>query len=312
MPLYIYDILPDGTATPTTDTSPTGLSGYRWFHFDLKDPELPQWANAHLHPIPAGALLQTETRPRCDVHDDGLMLNLRGVNLNSDGPADQMVAVRMWVTDQTVVTVRMRRVFAIEDIRKALEKGGGPNSSAAFVEALASRLTERVQNTVFELADEVDDLEDAIHDDDNAPLPENLAELRRTAIRLRRYLGPQRDALMALAATDTPAGNSPLHRRELANLAMLTVEELDGLQSRLTAINDHHAAQAANVQNRNSYILSIIAGIFLPLSFITGLFGVNVGGMPGINSPLAFTILCLSMIAITLVSFVIMRWLKWI
>ena len=42
MPLYIYDILSDGTATPTTDTSPTSVSGYRWFHFDLKDPELPQ------------------------------------------------------------------------------------------------------------------------------------------------------------------------------------------------------------------------------------------------------------------------------
>ncbi len=90
MPLYTYDILSDGTATPTTDTSPTGASGYRWFHFDLKDPALPDWANTHLHPIPAGALLQTETRPRCDVHDGGLMLNLRGVNLNVDGPADQM------------------------------------------------------------------------------------------------------------------------------------------------------------------------------------------------------------------------------
>ncbi len=312
MPLYTYDILSDGTATPTTDTSPTGASGYRWFHFDLKDPELPAWANTHLHPIPAGALLQTETRPRCDVHDGGLMLNLRGVNLNVDGPADQMVAVRMWVTDQTVVTVRMRRVFAIEDIRQALENGTGPDSSAAFVEALASRLTERVQNTVFDLADQVDDLEDAIHDDDDAPLPDNLAELRRTAIRLRRYLGPQRDALMALAATDTPAGNSPLHRRELANLAMLTVEELDSLQGRLTAINDHHSAQAAEAQNRNSYILSIVAAIFLPLGFITGLFGVNVGGMPGVDNPAAFTILCVSMAVISLASLVVMRWLKWI
>ncbi|ASM74228.1 MULTISPECIES: zinc transporter ZntB [Roseobacteraceae] len=312
MPLYTYDILPDGTATPTTGTSPTGKNGYRWFHFDLKDAELPKWVNAHLHPIPAGALLQTETRPRCDVHDGGLMLNLRGVNLNADGPADQMVAVRMWVTDQTVVTVRMRRVFAIEDLRQEIEAGAAPDSSAAFVETLASRLTERIQSTVFELADQVDDLEDAIHDDDDAPLPENLASLRRTAIRLRRYLGPQRDALMALAATDTPLGNNALHRRELANLAMLTVEELDSLQGRLTAINDHHAAQAAAAQNRNSYILSIVAATFLPLGFITGLFGVNVGGMPGVDSPAAFAILCLSMLGITLMTFVVMRWFKWI
>ncbi|MCR8825113.1 zinc transporter ZntB [Pseudosulfitobacter koreensis] len=312
MPLYIYDIAPDGTSTPTTDTAPTGARGYRWFHYDLKDPALPHWAQTHLHPIPAGALMQTETRPRCDVHEDGLMLNLRGVNLNLEGPADQMVAVRMWVTDQTVVTVRVRRVFAIEDLRQQIEAGAAPTTSAAFVEALASRLTARVQTTVFELADQTDALEDAIHDDENAPLPDTLASMRRTAIRLRRYLGPQRDALMALAATDIPAGSNPQHRRELANLAMLTVEELDGLQGRLTAIHDHHASKAAQAQNRNSYILSIVAATFLPLGFITGLFGVNVGGLPGVDTPAAFAILCVSMGVISGVALGVMRWLKWI
>ncbi len=312
MPLFIYDISPDGKATPTTDMSPAGAHGYRWFHYDLKDPALPDWARTHLHPIPAGALLQTETRPRCDVHDGGLMLNLRGVNLNIEGPADRMVAVRMWVTDQTVVTVRLRRVFAIEELRQEFEAGTAPTTSAAFVDVLANRLTARVQATVFELADEIDALEDAIHEDDNAPLPDNLASMRRTVIRLRRYLGPQRDALMALAATDIPAGNTPLHRRELANLAMLTVEELDALQGRLTAINDHHTSQAAQAQNRNSYILSIVAAIFLPLGIITGLFGVNVGGLPGLNTPAAFTILCVSMGGMTVVALAVMRWLKWI
>lgn len=93
---------------------------------------------------------------------------------------------------------------------------------------------------------------------------------------------------------------------------MLTVEELDSLQGRLTAINDHHNARAAEAQNRNSYILSIVAAIFLPLGFITGLFGVNVGGMPGVDNPAAFTMLCISMAAVSVVSLVVMRWLKWI
>ena len=50
----------------------------------------------------------------------------------------------------------------------------------------------------------------------------------------------------------------------------------------------------------------------MPLGFITGLFGVNVGGMPGVDNPAAFTILCVSMAVISLASLVVMRWLKWI
>jgi zinc transporter len=54
------------------------------------------------------------------------MLNIRGVNLNADAPADQMVVVRMWMTERPGVTVRNRRVFAIDATRKEAVDGGAP------------------------------------------------------------------------------------------------------------------------------------------------------------------------------------------
>ena len=93
---------------------------------------------------------------------------------------------------------------------------------------------------------------------------------------------------------------------------MLTVEELDSLQGRLTAINDHHSAQAAEAQNRNSYILSIVAAIFLPLGFITGLFGVNVAGMPGTDAAWAFAGLCLVSVVIGAALYGAFRWRGWL
>jgi len=311
MTICSFDITPHGVTTATGAVLPE--AGYRWVHFDLTDADLPGFLAAHVPDIPAAALTAPETRPRCDRYEDGLMLNLRGVNLNPDGPTDQMVAVRMWVTAQLVVTVRVRKVFALNDMLAEATAGRAPGTPMHFVSTLATALMDRVRDTVFDLSERVARMEDSVHDDDR-PLPTELAEERRMAIRLRRYLAPQRDALVALVGTDSPLMSPDMRNqlREQANLAKLTVEELEGLIARMTAIQDHHTAQAALKQGHNGYVLSIVAAVFLPLGFFTGLFGVNVAGMPGIDTPWAFAALCVALLVLTVVAVIVLRRLKWI
>lgn len=311
MPICAFDITPDGTAGPASENGPA--EGYAWWHFDLKDPALPAWLEAYVPAIPAAALLAAETRPRCDRYGDGLMLNFRGVNLNADGPADQMVAVRMWVTERLIVTVRMRKIFAIDAMRKEAEAGTAPSSPIGFAHDLAKRLMARAQDTVFELGHRVDEMEESVEDND-ALLPDDLAEEQRMAIRLRRYLAPQRDALIALVGTDSPivTPDSRAKLREVGNLAKLSVEELESMVDRMSAVQHHHTAQADLMHSRNGYILSIVAAVFLPLGFITGLFGVNVAGMPGVDTPWAFAALCISLVVLTAGAVWLFRRLKWI
>ncbi|MEO0401592.1 MAG: zinc transporter ZntB [Pseudomonadota bacterium] len=312
MPLCVYDVAPDGTALPPHEGRPLD-AGYRWWHFDLSDPELPAFLAETVPDIPAAALTAAETRPRADRYGDGLILNFRGVNLNADGPADQMVAVRMWVTAGLVVTVRMRKVFALDALRQQAEAGSAPSSPMGFVGALAAGLMGRVRDTVFDLADRIDTLEDALHDD-ATPLPLDLVEDRRMAIRLRRYMAPQRDALTALLATETAliSHTQRARLREQTNLAKLAVEELEALIARMTAVQDHHTAQAALAQGRNGYVLSIVAAVFLPLGFLTGLFGVNVAGMPGVDTPWAFAALCAGLVVLSALALWVLRRLRWI
>ena len=311
MPICVFDIAPDGAASAPDDHLPK--SGYRWWHFELDDPELPGILAAHVPAVPATALTASETRPRCDRYGDGFMLNLRGVNMNEDGPADRMVAVRMWVTSTMIFTVRLRKVFALDGMRKEAEAGHAPTDSMGFVVQLSAALMRRVQDTVFDLGDRVDLMEDSAVEEGTPP-PMELAEERRMAIRLRRYLGPQRDALSGLVTVDSTMMTNDLRNllREQANVAKLAVEELDALISRMTAVQDHYAAYAAVMQGRNGYVLSIIAAVFLPMGFVTGLFGVNVGGMPGVETPWAFAILCLSLLLLGLVAAWMLRRLKWI
>jgi len=311
MPLCVFDISEDGSSATPTGSSLEGPARYRWWHFDLADPDLPEWSKTNLPLIPAEALLQQETRPRCDTYEDGLILNLRGINLNEGQRTEDLVSIRMWVTDRVIVTVRVRRVFAIQDINKAAMAGFAPPTPAAFVTDLVTRLTARVQDEVAAVARRTEFFEAAL-EDNTASIPPELTQTRRRVIRLNRYLDPQRAALTSLSKAPLFSTPDHLALRELANRTTMAVEELDAQRDRLSAVQDDHDLETARKQAANSFLLSVGAGIFLPISFLTGLFGVNVGGMPGIDDPRAFYLLCITMTVLSAILVLIIRRLKWL
>ncbi|SFR35625.1 zinc transporter ZntB [Litoreibacter janthinus] len=284
-----------------------------WHHFELNDPNLQSWLSEHVPEIAAAALVQSETRPRCDKLGDGIILNLRGVNLNDGQDVEDMVSLRIWVTAEMVVTVRRRRVFALEDIRKKIAEGDGPESVGDFLTALTTGLTDRIEKTALHITAATDDIEDDILGE-GGKNAEELGPLRRTTIKLRRYIGPQKDALVKLATLDSACLTEAdrLELREPANRMAITLEALDEVRDRLLSLQDHSDMQVALRQGRNGYVLSLIAGIFLPLGFLTGLFGMNVAGLPGTSWPMAFVVLCGAMLVVALLLIAAFKWLDWL
>ena len=158
-PVAAFDII-SGNATAMQSDWPEleMASGYRWIHLDLAEPETRTWANERLPAIAARALCQSETRPRCERLEDGLILNLRAVNLNPESNPEDMVSLRMWVTKDAIVTARMRKVWALDAIRKDAGKGTAPASVGKFLEELAHGLTNRIETVSLGLEEKTDEL----------------------------------------------------------------------------------------------------------------------------------------------------------
>lgn len=311
-----FDVDRDGVAHPLTEDWPTpapadGMA-YRWLHCDVADPGFSAWTRTHLPPFAAAALVQPETRPRCEPHGDGLILNLRGINMNTGAETDDMVSLRLWVTPSLIISARVRRVFAADDLRQRMAAGIGPSSTVSWLCALSKALTDRIEQASLDLEDATSTLEDELMtgaaDGSIALMP-----LRRQAIRLRRYVSPQREALDRLAAADMPSAGAAerTELREIANRTVRSVEELEASALRLQALQDHVHAQRAEAMARNGFVLSIVAAIFLPLGFLTGLFGVNVAGMPGADWPWAFAALSAGTLVIGLALYFYFRHLRW-
>ena len=318
-PVCAYDVRADGTAVEVTDDWPgvvcaPGFS-YRWVHCDISDEALPDWLSEHLEPVPVAALLQSETRPRCDQFHGGVLLNLRGVNMNPGQTADDMVSLRLWIVKDLIISARIRKVWAVDAIRQQVSANDGPGTAGAFLCRLTQNLTDRIEAVSLQMEEATDNHEDAaLESEHTAGTTTELAQLRRSAAKIRRYMGPQRDALSRLYTLDTDilTEANAVDLRETANLTMRAVEELHTVSERLASLQEHLDAKHNQAIGRNGYVLSIVAAIFLPLGFLTGLFGVNVAGMPGVDWPNAFAALSVISAGIGIALYLVFRWMKWL
>ena len=246
------------------------------------------------------ALTAKETRPRCTVHGSGVVLNLRGVNLNPGAGPEDMVSVRLWLEAGRIFGVWLRPLQAVEDLLGAMERGQAPTTPGEFVARLALRLADRAEPVVATLNEKIDTLEEQVLDQEAGLARGDLAEVHRSAIILRRFMQPQRDALTTLEIEDldwlTERDRSRL--REAAERVQRLSEDLDAIRDRAQVVRDQIMEMRSDQMNRRMLVLSIVAAVFLPLGLLTGLLGINVGGMPGAGNPWAFWIVTGGLVAL--------------
>ena len=318
--VFAYEIDGEGKGRPIgwEELSATDKSeGWLWIHLDRSAPHARKWLveESGVDPLLVSeALLDEETRPRFTATEDGLLLILRGVNLNPGADPEDMVSIRLWIEAERVISVRQRRLLAVDDLRQAIEEANGPKTPGELVANLADGLVDRMSIVISDLNDRLDDLEDDVVSTQRRELRGELNALRREGIILRRYIAPQRDALSQLTSTK-PSLLKKSHvtrLREVADHITRHVENLDAARERAAVVQDELVNRLSEQLNKNMYVLSIIAGIFLPLGFLTGLLGVNVDGIPGDKTPWAFAALCVFMVAIGVLEVWLFRRFKWI
>jgi zinc transporter len=293
--LHVFAFDGEGRGRPAQEVA-APKDGFHWVHLDIADPSAPQCllAQLGLAPWTADLLLAADTRPRCDMYGEAALVNLRGINHNPGDEPEDMVSLRMWVESSRLISARMRRLHAVEDVREAIaEDRARAPTPGALVALIAMRLVDRMTPTITELNDAVDGFEEQVLDDARVISRAELAQHRRTAILIRRFVAPQREALNRLALEVVPWSTEADRRRfrEAADMTTRAAEELDAARERAALVQDQITDARAQALNRSILILSVAAVVFLPLNLLAGMFGMNVGGIPFSESPWGFWII---------------------
>lgn len=287
-----------------------------WAHLDAAHAGTRSWVAerlSYLDETVVEALTQPETRPRATPVGEGLLLNFRALNLNPNRDREDMIGVRIWADGHRIITLSRQRVSALDDIAREIERGDGPASAGAFIARLADRLTETLEPFVTELDAEVDSLEPQVIQSADPALRRRIVALRLSVVELRRHLPPQREAMTRLARVEHPL-LEPRDLREIQEASeSLTrmAENVDELRDNLGVLRDELTGAVSERLTRHMYILSVLSAVFLPLTFLTGLFGINVGGIPGDDGPYAFWIFAGVMALIFLGQGWLLRRLHW-
>ncbi len=290
--------------------------GVLWAHLDINDAEAVQWVRSASggDVLAADALLAENTRPRVVDTDKGVAIFLRGVNLNPDADPEDMVGVRILLEPQRIITMRLRRLLAIDDIRAALERGQGPKTANGFLVKLSGLMVQRMDPVLTEIEDRVAELEVRVYASRKATRNLEFGPLRTQVIMLRRFLKPQRDALQSLSAIGGVAISSR-HKallRETHDQLTRFVENLDALHDRLTVANEELRFRHGERMSRGIYLLTLITAVLMPPSVIAAIFGVNLGGIPGHQTPWAFPALAFGIVVLCGLEIWLLRRLKWI
>ena len=295
---FVFDGSGHGHAVVEGDLEASGATtdqGFIWIHINRKNPRAMSWLrNSGLDYFVLDALTAEETRPRCTVHGDGAVINLRGVNLNPGAEPEDMISIRLWVEERRVISVGARPLKAVWAMIEAFNKEHCPQRPGDLVAQIALRLADAAEPTVSALNERVDEMEELVVDEIESVPRHQLGDIRRMAIMLRRYMVPQRDALSTLEIEDLPwLDNRDRSRiREAVDRVSRLGEELDAIRDRAQVIHDQIMDMRAEMMNRQTLVLAVVAAIFLPLGLLTGLLGINVGGIPGEHYGWAFAIVC--------------------
>lgn len=293
----------------------TPADGSLWLHLDLTNPAGQEWLQHHsdIDPIAVEALLTVESRPRLTRIGTGALLAFRGVNLNEGAEPDDMIGIRLWVDEHRIISSFRRDLRSVDDLAASLHEGEGPENSGEFIAQLAGRLVTRMSDTVDNLEELIADLEAQVLETTSRETRFGLSSLRRQIIALRRYLAPQREALASLVSAKLPwlGEDQRIALRETADRLIRHLEDLDAIRERAAVTQEELQSRLAEQQNVRMYVLSIVAAIFLPLGFLTGLLGINVGGIPGADNTAAFGLFLLFLLVIVSIQLVYFRIRKW-
>ncbi len=284
----------DGTARQMPFRDALALprnGGLIWLHIDGREDAARNWVRDQqdIPHIAREALLAQETRPRATLIGNGAMVNLRGLGKAPDDDADALVSTRFWADRGRVISLCFRTPVAMDIVIERF-LAGQIADPGDLISHFAEVTSDLLDPDVAELGDGMDDCEVAVDTASILATRRRVTEIRSQAISYRRFVAPQRQALERLAAAETDwlDEEDRMHLREAADRAARMAEELEAVRERAALIHEELTDRRAEIIDTRALLISIVALIFLPLTFVTGLLGMNVDGIPYAREPWAF------------------------
>ncbi len=286
--IWAYRFQADGTAERLADEAvPDALQhpeGWLWVHVSLADARARDWIDrfADLPEAARAILLSDDEHLRLDVVEEAVVGVLADLRRDFDRTSDEVGRLRFALTDRLLISARRRALLSVEEARKSIDEGRRLGGAVGLLEAIVEKFCDAAATTCEDLVEEVDKIEDRVVEDKPRDERKSLARVRRTAVRLHRQLVGLHSVFSRFERLSRE--KIPPKLLEAAHRLAMRLDtlhhDLHAVQERARLLQDEVSAKQAAEANRLLYIISILTALLVPPTLVTGIFGMNTGGLP--------------------------------
>lgn len=252
-----------------------------------------------LHPLTMEDILHTGQRPKIEEHPDYVYAVFRMLSYDAESRAVRSEQVSLILTTQGVVTFQERPGDVFDPVRARIRQGGGRirrEGADYLFYALMDGLIDGYLDLIESLGEQLDQLDETILSaratatPDAAPLDVLLQRSRGELILVRKAVLPLREILNHLLRTESAFFRPALspYFRDAYDHAIHVIESVDALREMLTGLRDMYLTTLSNRLNEVMKVLTIIATLFIPATFLAGVYGMNFEHMPELTHPYGY------------------------
>ena len=291
----------------------TPARGFALISGNSRAPEFKVWLKRELGEFNGDLISVPSTRSRCTILDDRALVVLRVARPGADPEDVGRQLLSLWLEKGRVIISSELNIVDFLGIQQWQQTKHAPLTPADLVARLALRAADRLEPLTERLGDQLDTIEENVMSDRTHDARSRLAHLRRTILNMRRLIWPQRDVLTTLELEDLSffTTRDRVRLREAAARTARLGDELQTLSERAVLVHEQLLDTRAEQMNQNMLVLAAATVVFMPLTVISGLLGMNVEGIPFRDSPAAFWVVTGGLAVLGAAIYLFMRKRKW-
>ncbi len=271
----------------------------------------------NIHDLVLEDILTLDQRPKVDDHEEYLFVILKMIYSNESKSDIETEQVSLILKKGFVLSFQERKGDVFDVIRERMKNGKGRirrMGTDYLVYALMDAVVDNYFVVMENLGEEIEALEDEIIQKPDPKTSANIHDLRRKVILLRRSIWPLREVINGLvhSESDLIKKQTKLFIRDLYDHTIQIIETLETFRDILSGMLDIYLSSASNRMNEVMKVLTIIATLFIPLSFLAGIYGMNFKYMPELEWKWAYPVLWGVMIVVVIMFLIYFKRKKWI
>jgi magnesium transporter len=268
-----------------------------------------------LHPLTLEDVVHTEQRPKFEDYDNYVLTIMKMIAYDKEVHSEQLALILL---ENTVISFQEPTggdAFDIIRARLRQAKGRVRKLGADYLfYALMDAVVDVYFTAIERIGDKLEVIEEEVISNPRMESLKQLYNLKREVIYLRKQVWPLRDMVSNLIRTENPlvTENTQVFLRDLQDHTTRIIDTVETYRDLLSSIMDMHISNNANKMNEVMKVLTVMSSIFIPVTFISGVYGMNFEDMPGLKTPYAFYIIWGLMLSVIIGLIVYFKKKKWI